>query len=248
MLWKDGENWLRDAVKYVKFPPDRRRVREELFEHMLSRNLELLAQGRSEAEAARLACEAMGDPEEVGRALAAVHKPFWGYFLRALRILLILVLLAGIVVMLFNWRGGGFRFFRGVVRGYEAYGAVWIGQDAARRCGDYRFRLHKAAVAGPGIRETIIPEGEYNLVMLLRAATRDPNLGAPDYSSMSLSLEDDRGNRYPAHTLGCRELIFFSDVVVYVPRFDPSAEWAVLILEAGERELRFPVTLKGGGP
>ncbi len=28
--WKQGEYWLRDAVKYVKFPPDRRKVQEEL--------------------------------------------------------------------------------------------------------------------------------------------------------------------------------------------------------------------------
>ena len=247
MQWKEGEYWLRDAVKYLKFPPDRRKVQEELYEHMLSRNLELLAQGCSEAEADRLACLSMGDPDEVGRALAEVHKPFWGYFLRALRILLVLVLLFGIVVTVFNRRGGDFRYFRGVVRNYEAYGAVWIGQDAAQRCGDYRFRLRKAAVAGPGMEGGFIPEGEYTLVLLLRASTRDPNLGAPDYSSMTLSLEDNLGNRYPAHVHSYRELIFFSDQVVNVPQFDPSAEWAVLLLEAGDRELRFPVTLKGGG-
>ena len=74
MQWKEGEYWLRDAVKHVRFPPDRRRVQEELYEHMLSRNLEFLAEGHSEEEADRLACLAMGDPDEVGRALAE-HIP-----------------------------------------------------------------------------------------------------------------------------------------------------------------------------
>jgi len=248
LRWIEEEAWLRDAVKFVKFPPDRRRVREELYEHMISRNLGFLAQGYSEEEADRLTCMAMGEAEDVSRALAEVHKPFWGYLLRALRILLVAVLLFGIVVTIFNRRDGNFRYFRSILRGYEAYGAVWIRQDAAQSCGDYRFRLRKAAVAGPGIRETFLPEGEYNLVLLLRASTWDPDLGAPDYSSMTVSLEDSLGNRYPAHAHAYRELIFFSDVVVYVPRFDPSAEWAVLILEAGDRELRFPVTLKGASP
>ena len=54
MVWKEGEYWLRDAVKHVKFPPDRKRVREELYEHMLSRNLELLAKGCPEDEADKL--------------------------------------------------------------------------------------------------------------------------------------------------------------------------------------------------
>ena len=76
MRWKEGEYWLRDAVKYIKFPPDRRRVQQELYEHMISRNLDFLAKGASEEEADKLVCRAMGDPEEVGKALAEVHKPF----------------------------------------------------------------------------------------------------------------------------------------------------------------------------
>jgi len=72
--WRQGEYWLRDAVKYIKFPPDRRQVRQELYEHMIARNRDFLAEGYSEQEADRLSCEAMGDSAEVGKALAAVHK------------------------------------------------------------------------------------------------------------------------------------------------------------------------------
>ena len=249
MQWKEGEYWLRDAVKYVKFPPDRRKVQEELYEHMLSRNLEFLAEGHSEEEADRLACLSMGDPEEVGRALAEVHKPFWGYFLRTLRILLAAILLMGIIVTIRGWRGGDFGYYRRTVRNFVAYDAVWIRQDAARRCGDYRFRLRRAAVAGPGLEGGFIPEEQYNLVLELRAFTWDPNLGPPDYATpyntaMTLTVEDSLGNRYPAHAHCCSDWIFFSDVLVHALRFDPAAEWAVLVLEAGDRELRFPVTLK----
>ncbi len=93
MQWRKGEYWLRDAVKYVRFPPDRRRVQEELYSHMIARNRDFLEEGYSEEEADRLSTLAMGDPEEVGRALAAVHRPFWGYFVLCLRIALVLALL-----------------------------------------------------------------------------------------------------------------------------------------------------------
>ncbi len=246
MRWKEGEYWLRDAVKYIKFPPDRRKVQEELYEHMISRNLEFLAAGASEEEADALVCRAMGDPEEVGKALAEVHRPFWGYFLRALRILLGLVVVLGIVVMLVSWNEWypvNFSHYRSSLAIYEGRITQWVGQTAAEKCGDYRFRLRRAAVAAPG-------EGEQGqaLVLELRASTWDPVLGMPDYGFMTRSLEDSLGNRYEAYPGASRDCIFFSDQLLYVPQIDPEAEWAVLVLASGDRELRFPVKLREGGP
>ena len=48
MRWKEGEYWLRDAVKYIKFPPDRRKVQQELYEHIIARNRDFLNEGCSE--------------------------------------------------------------------------------------------------------------------------------------------------------------------------------------------------------
>ena len=247
MQWKEGEYWLRDAVKHVKFPPDRRKVREELYEHMLSRNLEFLAEDHSEEEADRLACLAMGDPEEVGRALAEVHKPFWGYFLRALRILFAVVFLLGLVHTLRNW---GFTNFTGSVSLYrshlelwEAHTTGWIGQESVQRCGDYRFRLKRAAVCSYPEDSRYFREGDY-LVLELQASTWDPRLGLPDYASMEAAVEDSRGNRYAVISQISEEFIFSGSVLVIVRDFDPAAEWAALTLTAGERELRFPVKLK----
>ena len=250
MQWKDGEYWLRDAVKYIRFPPDRRRVQEELYEHMISRNLELLAQGCSEAEADRLACEAMGDPEEVGRALAAVHKPFWGYFLRALRIALAVVLVLGMANTLRNWGFmnffGSVSVYRSNLERYEAHMEEWIPQSSEARCGDYRFRLKRAGVCAPREDMQFIPEG-YWLAMELRASVWDPRLEPPDYDAIEASAEDSLGNRYEASlSREAADLIFFSDTTVIVRGFDPTADWAVLILRAGKNELRFPVVLKEG--
>ena len=248
MQWKEGETWLRDAVKYVKFPPDRRRVREELYEHMLSRNLEYLAEGHTEEEADRLACLSMGDPEEVGRALAEVHKPFWGYFLRALRIVtaIVLALLAVHVIRTHNYYSGNdLSRYTGARSMYEAYMAGWTSQSAAEKCGDYRFRLLRAGVALAGEGDRFIPEGDH-LVLELRASTWDPGLGTPQLETRRLTVEDSLGKQYEAFVYGSMDWIFFSYMVIVAHDFDPAAEWAVLRYDSGEQSFRLPVKLEVG--
>ncbi len=247
MRWKEGEYWLRDAVKYIKFPPDRRRVQQELYEHMISRNLDFLAKGATEEEADKLVCQAMGDPEEVGKALAEVHKPFWGYFLRALRILtaVVLVLLAVHVIRMHDYYSGSrLSYYRGVRGRYEAYMAQWIPQSSADRCGDYRFRLLRAGTANVGEGEYISEGGQ--LVLELRASARDPALGTPRLEARELTVEDSLGNRYEAFVSASMDWIFFSDMVIAVRDFDPASEWAVLSYDAGERGFRLPVRLEVG--
>ena len=249
MHWVEEEVWLRTAVKQVKFPPDRRRVKQELYDHMLRRNLDFLAQDYSDEEADWLVCEAMGDPEEVGRALAAVHKPFWGYFLRAIRIVTALVLLLLAVHTLrthSSYSGSDLSWYTGARSLYEANLDGWIGQDSAERCGDYRFRLRRAGVArASGGWGEFIPEGEH-LVLELRVSTWDPGLGTPRLEARKLTVEDSRGNRCEAFVCASMDWIFFSDMVIVARDFDPSAEWAVLSYDAGEQGFRLPVKLEVG--
>ena len=248
MRWKEGEYWLRDAVKYVKFPPDRRKVQAELYEHMISRNLDFLAGGASEEEADKLVCRAMGDPEEVGKALAEVHKPFWGYFLRTLRIVTAIVLLLLAVHVLRThsaYNGSNLSWYTGVRSAYEAHMDRWIGQSSAEKCGDYRFRLRRAGVASTGEGDRYIPEGD-SLVLELRASTWDPGLGTPQLESRKLVVEDSQGKRYEAFVLGSMDWILFSDMVIVARDFDPAAEWAVLSYDTGERSFRLPVRLEVG--
>ena len=246
VIWKEGEYWLRDAVRHVRFPPDRKRVRRELYEHMLSRNLELLARGCSEEEADRQVCAAMGDPDEVGRALAEVHKPFWGYFLRAARILTALVLVLCAVHIARNYEGSGARYYRTALMYYDVHMEAWVPQTAKERCGDYRFRLLRAGVAGPREGEQFIPEG-HHLVLELRAGTWDPTLGPPWLHLCRLTAEDSLGNQYDAFVYIHKDLVFTGDLVIVAHDFDPAAEWAVLTVDAGERSFRLPVDLKGVG-
>ena len=245
MQWRQGEYWLRDAVKYIKFPPDRRRVRQELYEHMIARNRDFLAEGYSEAEADRLSCEAMGDSAEVGKALAAVHRPFWGYFVRALRILTALVLVFGVLNLVMN-RNTDLGGYASAFSAYDGRTEKWISQEAEARCGDYRLRLRRAGLTAPGPAYEGDPAAGMMLTMELRAATWDPLLGPPRFYYGSLTVEDSLGQTYTALVHFSRDLVFFSDTLVLVEHFDPSAEWAVLSYEAGGRGFRLPVRLEGG--
>lgn len=245
MQWRQGEYWLRDAVKYIKFPPDRRRVQQELYEHMIARNRDFLAEGYSEQEADRLSCEAMGDSAEVGRALAAVHRPFWGRFVRALRILTVLVLVITLAYVLKNGQEGGFYSIARYSlcrRLYQAAATDWTEQEATAACGDYRFRLFSGGYSD-GSTEWM-PEG---LILELRAFTWDPFLGEPLFYNGPLILEDSLGGRTRAYVWASRDRIFFSDLLVVSEDFDPSSEWAVLSYEVEGRSFRLPVRWKGAG-
>lgn len=84
--------WCDSAVSKILFPPDQQMVAQELYDHLEDHCDALLAQGIPEEEAEQQALAAMGDPLVIAPQLAAIHRPFWGYFLRATRIALIILL------------------------------------------------------------------------------------------------------------------------------------------------------------
>lgn len=71
--------WVYRVCSHIKFKPDRAAVEEELRAH-LEDKAEALCRGEvTMPEAKRQALAAMGDPDEVGRQLASVHKAWLGY-------------------------------------------------------------------------------------------------------------------------------------------------------------------------
>ena len=87
---------MEEVLHQIRFAPDRKKIRQELSEHMEDRMEE---DGMSEA---RL-LEAMGDPTELGIQLNRQHKPWLGWlWMGSWTILLITVILtAGILI--FGW-------------------------------------------------------------------------------------------------------------------------------------------------
>ena len=83
--------WCEKAVSGIQFPPDRRKVYGELMAHMEDHYDELVKQGVDPKDAEALVIRAMGDPLPVARDLAAIHRPFWGYFLKGTQIAIVIL-------------------------------------------------------------------------------------------------------------------------------------------------------------
>lgn len=99
-LWKyysQAERWLSQATKSLYYPPDRRRVRQELKDHLEEKSLRYQNAGMSESEAIRKALADMGDPDETAQLLRAVHKPWLGWACRIAKNTMILLL------VFFSW-------------------------------------------------------------------------------------------------------------------------------------------------
>ena len=87
------ERYLNDVVSHVRFAFDRRKIRQELREHMEDLYEDLLSQDIDEEQAAQLTVDYMGDSEELGKELNEAHNPVLGYVWLWVRRLFILILM-----------------------------------------------------------------------------------------------------------------------------------------------------------
>lgn len=78
---RNRDSWLDKATGGIRFSPDRRAVRAELEAHLEDKAADLarIFPDMSPEEAQDRALEGMGDPEELGKELARVHRPWLGY-------------------------------------------------------------------------------------------------------------------------------------------------------------------------
>ena len=93
--------WLDAATKAIRFGPDRRTVRSELSAHLEDKALDFqrIFPDLTQEEAQDRAASEMGDPAEIGKELARLHKPLLGYAWLASKVLLGVVI--GAAVLLF---------------------------------------------------------------------------------------------------------------------------------------------------
>lgn len=83
--------WAEKAVSGIMFPPDREKVYRELVDHLEDHYAFLREEGLDDNAARQASVEAMGDAYEIAPQLAQIHRPFWGYFLRVTRVILVIV-------------------------------------------------------------------------------------------------------------------------------------------------------------
>ena len=150
--WK---SWLFRACVDIRFKPDRGAVEKELLAHLEDKAEAIRQQADLPVYVVeKQALAAMGDPDEVGRQLAAVHKPWLGYLWLWSRRVLILC----IVVMIwaaFGFSGQVFRSTAGDhwwqdISGYSGdqanYTITEFSPDCTGQSDGYTFTVPAAAV------------------------------------------------------------------------------------------------------
>ena len=86
--------WCDTVTRQVRFRPDRGAIQRELAAHYQDHVRDLERVGYDWKLAEQRALAAMGDPEEIGRALDRVHKPWLGWLWIASRAVLALTVMA----------------------------------------------------------------------------------------------------------------------------------------------------------
>ena len=115
--------WLDIAANRIRFKPDRKAVRAELSAHLEDKALDLqrIYPDLTEEEAQQRAAAEMGDPEEVGRELAKIHKPWLGYAWIASRVLLDLSIGAAVFLLAAGVYRSGWENLRHLAHGPSSY-------------------------------------------------------------------------------------------------------------------------------
>lgn len=155
--------WVDRATRGIRFGPDRRAVARELEDHLEDKTAELVRLYQLPLEEARAQAEGqMGDAEEIGRALARLHRPWLGFLWQGSRILLGLVCLA-LFCNLCYWGDDAFlgddpyselwdwdglpKWSESRFVGGEEDGLLWTAQPGDRvELGTHRLELSRAAL------------------------------------------------------------------------------------------------------
>ena len=136
--------WLDTAVAGIRFGPDRAAVRAELEAHLEDKAADLrrIFPDMLPEDAEARALEDMGDPAEIGKELARIHKPWLGYLWRAskwIAILLVVLLMAANILNNDHYQSAGYPL-------WGAFSTVRGPQEGEKtELGGYTFQIVGAA-------------------------------------------------------------------------------------------------------
>lgn len=266
--------WFCSKVcSFVRFSPDHEAIAAELTSHMEDHRAALLEANPQMTlwDAETAVVQAMGDPEELGRALNESHSPLLGWFQiwfrRAVLTLAALTLLfslpqAGHIVAAItappDYSGLGMGY---LMEHYDNYDVVAdFTPDTVWQWNGYTFSIQRAVVTRTESDEY---RGEaLHLSYLMKVTHTDPWQRGPEFREW-LWAEDDQGNRYPSR--GQQELSqsspaagdsagnptayypFASYYDLWVTSIDPEATSLTLRFDRyGETAIYLTLPLKGG--
>ena len=262
--WK---SWVFRACVHIRFKPDRGPVEEELLAHLEDRAEALCQSGMGLERAEKQAMASMGDADEVGRQLAAVHKPLLGWAWRVSRWALAISLVLALFVIVERFANGWsylphwdteLRWWQG----RELSGqVVELSSDSRDESGGCTITVPAAAVqyGGPEHVNGRLVDEMVSLYFTIEAAGQAGTVTAfYDFYAV-----DDLGNVYPSRAeyehgtsayLGkCSVSMVISTAGPFrstgkgsIGFIDPSASWIELRYDREGRDVRLRIDLTGG--
>lgn len=200
--------WLEEACRPIRYGPDRDAAYRELKDHFQDHCEYIEAQGVLHDVAEKQALEAMGDPAETGRMLAAAYHPALTLLWRISRVLLICLVIAVVIA-------GAVRIYKGrpqeLPLGKDPEEEILNSMSFYREkdpdvrmiegrsyhkaaLGEYSFTITKALKCQWQISDD--PEDIYHFIVLVLKAKGPVELDMPLDIRSYVSAEDDKGNVY----------------------------------------------------
>lgn len=263
--------WCLKATWRIGFPPDRKRVHQEYFNHMADHYDALIASGVDRLEARRLVLESMGDPQEVAPLLAAIHRPFWGYFLRISRIVAIVLLCLSLLPILRYAKDLHFEETPSL-RDFDIYSENSYGGDTGRtllhlsqpdlsfQSDGNRFVVSDACVFSSD-SEYYGPDFTQLFLRIRQTSLLPWTEQAPYFDSFQVSgwftARDSLSNTYQFmdhtpdgsavfYTTGVQSGIFTYTHELWINEFPAEAQWVELCYERDGRSFTLRIDLTGG--
>ena len=259
--WKLTQ-WCTRAVSKIRYTPDRRDVYNELRHHINDRCEDFLAQGMSTEEAVNKAVEVMGDPWELAKQLGAIHRPFWGFTLIALRCIVIMLALICLFVIGGLWHNAPdyakSRWFTETSisdDSWQRQRLYYAEPKLSTPCDDYTLYVQKATLWAS---ESDVFGSCHEIYLFVRI-TRPPL--APQFNAWDYFwAEDSNGTVYKAlgdtstvddHSYissNGRRTGVFSDTGILILRYVPDTEvaWITLHYNRDGRNIALRIDLAGG--
>lgn len=174
MAARDFDRWADRACGYIYYPADREDIKTELRWHFEDAAEALTADGMSGQEAEKAALEAMGSPDELGKMLRRVHKPWLGW----LHFASVLLLTALIFVFLVRTPTLYLHGLRNEITQLRSEPTTFANSDCGRsgaftllsefypsgeaECGDYTLSVSGGWVMDNGYKRMLVLVVEYS--------------------------------------------------------------------------------------
>lgn len=267
------QRWCKIATSRIRYGPDRKKVFQELYDHLEDHRSSLMEQGLRPEEASGQALAAMGSAVELAPQLAKIHRPFWGYALRISQILLLLLLCLSILPIV-NYVRDLSLDTSVSYRDFEVFNAASYGSDTGRRLlhlsqpeltfrdSNSRFTITDACVFsqdseyyGPNFTQLYIRIRQHSLLPGTEQEQYFDNFMITGW----FSARDSLGNEYTyfmdpqregtktLNTTSGQTGIFTYTHECWINQFPAEAEWVEICYRRDGRNYALRIDLTGGG-